>query len=87
MEKFMMPEINTSPRWDWSDRFGFTHCGECQPCHLYQRHIIASELEEDPGLAEVQAFPGRSARRAYDDGWMAWENTIPETGIVFVGLT
>ena len=34
MEKFMMPEINASPRWDWSDRFGFTHHSECQPCHL-----------------------------------------------------
>ena len=31
-------------------------------------------------------FPGRSARRAYDDGWMSRENTIPETGVVFVGL-
>ena len=37
MEKFAMPEINASPRWDWSDHFGFTHCGECQPCRLYQR--------------------------------------------------
>ena len=58
MEKFVMPEINASPQWDWSDHFGFTHCGECQPCHLYWRHIIASELEEDPGLAEARAFPG-----------------------------
>ena len=58
MEKFVMPEINTSPRWDWSDHFGFTHCGECQLCCLYWRHIIASELKEDPGLAEARAFPG-----------------------------
>ena len=53
MEKFAMPEINVSPQWDWSDHFGFTHCGECQPCCLYRRHIIASELKEDPGLAEA----------------------------------
>ena len=53
MEKFAMPEINASPQWDWSDRFGFTHRGECQPCRLYRRHIITSELEEDPGLAEA----------------------------------
>ena len=86
MEKFAMPEINASPRWDWSDHFRFTHRSECQPCCLYRRHIITSELEEDPGLAEARAFPGRSARRAYDDGWMSWENTIPETGVVFIGL-
>ena len=86
MEKFVMPEINMSPQWDWSDCFGFTHRGECQLCHLYQRHIIASELKEDPGLVEAQVFLGQSARRAYNDSRMSWENTIPEMGIVFIGL-
>ena len=82
-----MLEINASPQWDWSEHFGFTHRGECQPCHLHQRHIIASELEEDPGLAEAWAFPGRNARRVYNDGWMSHKNTILEMGMVFVGLT
>ncbi|KIM63286.1 hypothetical protein SCLCIDRAFT_24413 [Scleroderma citrinum Foug A] len=64
MERFAMLETNASPRWDWSEHFGFTHCSECQLCHLHQRHIITSELEEDPGLAEVWAFPGWNACRA-----------------------
>jgi len=55
-------------------------------CHLYQWHIITSELKEDLGLEAAQAFPSRSAQRAYDDGWMTHEHTIPEMGVVFVGL-
>ena len=34
----------------------------------------------------ARAFPSRSAWRAYNNGWMAREHTIPEMGVVFVGL-
>jgi len=81
-----MPATNANPRWEWDEQFGFTHHGECLTCRLYRRHVIASKLKEDPGLEAAQAFPSQSARRAYDDGWMAREHTIPEMGVVFVGL-
>ena len=68
MENIVMPVTNANPRWEWDERFRFTHHGECLACRLYQQHIIASELKEDPGLEAARAFPSRSARRAYDNG-------------------
>jgi len=50
MENIAMPATNTNPQWEWDKQFGFTHHGKCLACCLYQRHVIASELEEDLGL-------------------------------------
>ena len=50
------------------------------------REGVDVELKEDPGLEAARAFPSQSARRAYDNGWMAREHTIQEMGVVFVGL-
>jgi len=57
MENIAMPATNANPQWEWDERFGFTHHGECLVCCLYQWHVIASELKEDPGLEAAQAFP------------------------------
>jgi len=57
MENIAMPATNVNPRWEWDEPFGFTHHGKCLACRLYRRHIIASELEEDPGLEAARAFP------------------------------
>jgi len=57
MENIAMPATNTNPQWEWDERFGFSHHGECLTCCLYRRHVIASELEEDPGLEAARAFP------------------------------
>jgi len=50
MENIMMPATNANPQWEWNKQFRFAHHGECLTCHLYQRHVITSELEEDLGL-------------------------------------
>jgi len=52
-----MPATNVNPQWEWDERFGFTHHGECLTCCLYRQHVITSELEEDPGLEAARAFP------------------------------
>ena len=71
MENIVMPATNANPRWEWDERFRFTHHGECLTCRLYRWHIIASELEEDLGLEAARAFPSEVlGGHMTMDGWL-----------------